>query len=72
MNGQMDQLIHGLTVGCMNGWMHGCGDGYFTFGRSPREGLVSTERLTYAAKSGNPVLLLQLFIKNTEWHNCKK
>ena len=69
MNGQMDKWIPGQTDGCTDRWIR---DGYFTPGKSPGEGLVSTEPLTKADKSGNHVLLLQLFIKNTKWHNCKK
>lgn len=38
----------------------------------PRENLVSKEPFKQGNKPGNPVLFLELFIKNTKWHNCKK
>lgn len=34
--------------------------------------MVSTDPLKLAAKPGNLVLLLELFIKNIEWHNYEK
>lgn len=57
-----------LIDGMMDGWK----DGYSSMGRNHREGLIPTELLKQAAKPRNPVLLLKLLIKNTEWHNCKK
>lgn len=36
---------------------------------APGKDSVSTDPLKQAARSGN---LLQLFVKHTKWHNCKK
>lgn len=60
MDGEVDKLIHGWTGGCMHAWMRRW---ILHIWKKPQGRMVSAEPLTYAAKSGNPVLLLQLFIK---------